>query len=968
MNASVHSEINRNTPKVTVYSSQGLAVRQLNYYRREVGAAAQVRIHLKRYNKAGQLTSGIDPRLSASYLRNPSTTTPNQRQQNTLGGAVLKSDNVDAGIRVLVSDVRGQALWSWDSRGTERTFDYDALRHVTAVHEKERDKELLCRERFRYGEAGDIGAKNNTVGQLIKHYDTAGLQLIPEYNLLGTATQNERIFLNSEKIADWADDDTENAKLLEDQSYRNSTETNALGETLTQIDAANNARNTRYDIAGQVSQTILQLPGEAEQSLAHHRIYHATGQLQVETLGNGVQLHYDYESDTQRLKEKRAIRLSDDKLLQSLHYSYDPVGNILSIEDQAQEPEFYKNAKAESMSHYVYDSLYQLISAEGVESEQSSCETSSLPHAISFGNKDTSRLVNYHRSYDYDAGGNLFEIKHQGASTCTQELSIDTVSNRGIEKRASGPTLQESFDANGNRLYLNIDQPLSWDTRNQLQETIQVKRIDTISDKETYVYDGSGMRVQKTRMYLTENQIHTERVRYLSGLELREHWQTDLQGQNQRIIEEHHVIQAQAGDVPVKVLHWEHGKPNEIENDAIYYSLSDHIGSNQIELNKTAEIASFESYYPYGGTAIWSTKDQIESSYKYQRYSGKERDYSGLYYYGARYYIPWLGRWLNPDPSGISDGLNLFYMVENNPITFLDDAGRMPKKTEHKKSIPFAKFPTATLKELYPETKVNPETGEISHLIKEVFTGESRLEVNMEVFQVTTETGKGLYRFTKEGQASTHLAVFGHGGSGFRSGNVVLTTRGAPTITVVGPPKQLIGTSLFYFNSKSFAKISYEGIHITSKEGKVHLEKAGHSGITGTTVERAIRNYELSKIATGPRKSDKIARHNLEYVAYYASGSYQTRDYRDVVTIRKGTITSWSEIVALNEKLNWGYTDIAFYSCRGSYSDKNKKTYLPEETTSLVAGYNYSWKQLQELSDSIVVKSVSSKRRPLRRD
>jgi RHS repeat-associated protein len=428
-----------------------------------------------------------------------------------------------------------------------------------------------------------------------------------------------------------------------------------------------------------VSQTTLQLSSEAEKALVDNRIYRATGQLQEETLGSGIKLHYDYESDTQRLKEKRATRLSDNKRLQSLRYTYDPVGNILSIEDKAQETEYYKNDQAESISQYVYDTLYQLVSTSGVESEQASYETSRLSHAVSFGNKDASRLVNYHRSYSYDAGGNLFEIKHRGANTCTQELTIDILSNRGIAKRETGPTLQESFDGNGNLLYLNINQPLSWDSRNQLQETIQVGREASISDKETYLYDGQGMRVQKTRIFLTESQIHTERVRYLNGLELREHWQTDdLQGQNKQIREELHLIQASNGEVPVKVLHWESGKPDEIENDAIYYSLSDHLGSHQLELNNTGEIISFESYYPYGGTAIWSTRNQVESSYKYYRYSGKERDHSGLYYYGYRYYMPWLGRWINADPSGTEDGLNLFRMARNNPITFVDDTGKLP--------------------------------------------------------------------------------------------------------------------------------------------------------------------------------------------------------------------------------------------------------------------------------------------------
>ena len=60
------------------------------------------------------------------------------------------------------------------------------------------------------------------------------------------------------------------------------------------------------------------------------------------------------------------------------------------------------------------------------------------------------------------------------------------------------------------------------------------------------------------------------------------------------------------------------------------------------------------------------------------RYSGKERDATGLYYYGFRYYAPWLQRWINPDPAWEIDGLNFYRMVRNNPIAFHDPNGLSP--------------------------------------------------------------------------------------------------------------------------------------------------------------------------------------------------------------------------------------------------------------------------------------------------
>lgn len=65
----------------------------------------------------------------------------------------------------------------------------------------------------------------------------------------------------------------------------------------------------------------------------------------------------------------------------------------------------------------------------------------------------------------------------------------------------------------------------------------------------------------------------------------------------------------------------------------------------------------------------------LEVGYKTLRYSGKEMDECGLYYYGARYYAPWLQRWVSADPAGEVDGLNLYRFVRNNPLRYVDNDG-----------------------------------------------------------------------------------------------------------------------------------------------------------------------------------------------------------------------------------------------------------------------------------------------------
>ncbi|MCG8574138.1 MAG: RHS repeat-associated core domain-containing protein, partial [Flavobacteriales bacterium] len=97
-------------------------------------------------------------------------------------------------------------------------------------------------------------------------------------------------------------------------------------------------------------------------------------------------------------------------------------------------------------------------------------------------------------------------------------------------------------------------------------------------------------------------------------------------------------------------------------------------------LSAKGEIISYEEYMPYGGTAFSAGKNQKEVALKDYRYSGKERDDStGLYYYGQRYYVPWMCRWLNPDPIGQKGGLNLYEFVQSNPINLIDPNGESSK-------------------------------------------------------------------------------------------------------------------------------------------------------------------------------------------------------------------------------------------------------------------------------------------------
>ncbi|EJM43093.1 RHS repeat-associated core domain protein containing protein, partial [Pseudomonas sp. GM33] len=170
----------------------------------------------------------------------------------------------------------------------------------------------------------------------------------------------------------------------------------------------------------------------------------------------------------------------------------------------------------------------------------------------------------------------------------------------------------------------------------------------------------------KLRANQTNARTLISEVRYLPGVEIRSH------GGTGEIL---HVITASAGSNSVQVLHWVAGQPKDIANNQVRYSLNDHLRSSVLELDQNADLISQEWYYPFGGTACFAARSATEAKYKTVRYSGKERDATGLYYYGFRYYAPWLQRWINPDPAGDVDGPNRYCFVQNSPLIRVDPNG-----------------------------------------------------------------------------------------------------------------------------------------------------------------------------------------------------------------------------------------------------------------------------------------------------
>ncbi|CAG4920134.1 RHS repeat-associated core domain-containing protein [Paraburkholderia gardini] len=84
--------------------------------------------------------------------------------------------------------------------------------------------------------------------------------------------------------------------------------------------------------------------------------------------------------------------------------------------------------------------------------------------------------------------------------------------------------------------------------------------------------------------------------------------------------------------------------------------------------NGTGATIASQAYGPFGET---DGTPASRFGYTGQQYLAS----LGLYYYKARMYSPTLGRFLQTDPVGTADDLNLYVYVKNNPVNFTDPTG-----------------------------------------------------------------------------------------------------------------------------------------------------------------------------------------------------------------------------------------------------------------------------------------------------
>ncbi|ASK32356.1 sugar-binding protein [Chryseobacterium sp. T16E-39] len=113
------------------------------------------------------------------------------------------------------------------------------------------------------------------------------------------------------------------------------------------------------------------------------------------------------------------------------------------------------------------------------------------------------------------------------------------------------------------------------------------------------------------------------------------------------------------------------------------YQYKDHLGNARVSYAKNSagvlETIDTNNYYAFGLNHIGANKGLLGGYLNY-KYNGKELQETGMYDYGARFYMPDIGRWGVVDPlAETSRRWNPYTYAYNSPINFVDPDGMLSR-------------------------------------------------------------------------------------------------------------------------------------------------------------------------------------------------------------------------------------------------------------------------------------------------
>ncbi|MDD4980038.1 MAG: SpvB/TcaC N-terminal domain-containing protein [Candidatus Omnitrophica bacterium] len=532
-------------------------------------------------------------------------------------------------------------------------YEYNALDSLIKVVDNQKNTSQIFYDslgrkiKMQDPDMGTWTYEYDAVGNLIKQTDAKGQILTFEYDALNRLTRKQGLIPSQGAVTE----------ALAAYTYDDLTKENSIGRLSKVIDQSGSTEFF-YDNLGREIKSVKGLSPQISNS--------------IETKGTVPEQQYLVERTYDVLDRLTSLKYPDGEIIS---YEYNKAGQLKKVYSQTDSTVFVKN-----IDYAASGQTLKIEYGNGTTTYYRYLPNTSQISLIVTLNQNNNEVLQELR-YTYDNSGNIIKIEDKVKDTTqafqyddldrlikasgeygTLNYRYDSIGNL-LEKEGIGyqygarphaPTqfgnTVISYDANGNLISKGSEQ-YQYDAENRLT---QVNESGIIT---SFVYDGDGGRVVKT---LTTNDQRLTTT-YIGSL-----FEIDSDGTTRK-----HIF---AGSNRVCTL-----TTNGQRLTTNYYH-SDHLGSSSVISDSQGKATQTNSYKPYGGVA----KVQGSDTAKY-KFNGKELDATGLYFYGARYYDPQVGRFISADtlvarPYNPQE-LNRYSYCNNNPINAIDPTGHWSWKS-----------------------------------------------------------------------------------------------------------------------------------------------------------------------------------------------------------------------------------------------------------------------------------------------
>jgi RHS repeat-associated protein len=417
--------------------------------------------------------------------------------------------------------------------------------------------------------------------------------------------------------------------LLQTEYYRY----DAAGRVIEIVDRKGQLTRVQYDALGRTTRTDF---ADGSYTTFAYDAGNRVTQITDSVAGSVVRTFDDLDRMTTETTPKGAVS-----------YGYDVAGRLTSTTVSGQPQITYTYDDANRLTEIAQGGRVVTMTYDAADRRSSQTLPNGILVEASYDAASRLTGLTYSRSgtvfgtltYAYDAAGQRTEVGGSLARTLLPS-AVSSATYDAANRLTQWGGVPFTYDANGN-LATAGSRTFGWDARNRLSA---VGGTATIA---TFGYDGLRRRTS---------------ISFGSGA-------TDLlyDGQN--------IIQESSGGVTTANLLVGHGLDDVItrtDSSGEHTILADALGSTVALTDNTGAISTTYTYSAFGQTTATG-----QSTASTNRFSGREADATGLYYYRARYYDPALGRFLSEDPAGFGAGdPNLYAYVFNSPTNLTDPTGQ----------------------------------------------------------------------------------------------------------------------------------------------------------------------------------------------------------------------------------------------------------------------------------------------------